>query len=101
MQLDYELIEILKNLLQEAKDATMEISATSKVEAKPAKCEVLGGEKIKFQLYFDGRSERKLRIQKLDKDYCIVHAWWRFDVNSLWNKRSCISDSNYKSFNLF
>ena len=33
---------------------------------------------IKFQLYFDGGTERKLQIKHLRKDLCVVHAQWEF-----------------------
>ncbi|WP_410175673.1 hypothetical protein [Limnoraphis robusta] len=31
----------------------------------------------KFRLYFDGGTERKLQIQRLQKKYCRVHALWQ------------------------
>ena len=34
---------------------------------------------LKFALYFDGGTERKLQIKAIRKDLCTVHATWRFD----------------------
>ena len=33
---------------------------------------------MKYQLYFDGGTERKLQIKNLRKDLCTVHATWVF-----------------------
>ncbi|WP_422616418.1 hypothetical protein, partial [Rhodoferax sp.] len=33
---------------------------------------------LKYSLYFDGGTERKLQIKHLRKDLCTVHATWTF-----------------------
>lgn len=53
----------------------------SKQTPKPGYChvnDVNGNEK--FQLYFDGGTERKLQIKNLDKGFCVVHAEWEFET---------------------
>ena len=73
----YELVEIPKSLLLEARDGKLEMMHRSKQMPKPGYCKVFNEkDELKYELYFDGGSERKLRIQKLDKQYCIVHASW-------------------------
>jgi hypothetical protein len=75
----YELVEIPKSLLQEAGTGTLEMKHKSKQYPKPGYCYVKDSKgKTKFQLYFDGGSERKLQIKHLDKKYCKVHAEWKF-----------------------
>lgn len=76
----YELVEIPKALLEEAKNGALSMMQTSKQTPKPGYCRVndsSGNEK--FQLYFDGGTERKLQIRNLDKSLCIVHAEWEFE----------------------
>lgn len=75
----YELVEIPKALLEEAKDGKLSIRSKSKQSPKPGYCDVKEprGE-LKYQLYFDGGTERKLQIKNLRKDLCIVHATWIF-----------------------
>ena len=76
----YELVEIPKTLLQEAKDGKLTVCRNSKQKPKPGHCfvkDVKG--KLKFQLYFDGGSERKLQVKHLRKDLCLVHAQWEFE----------------------
>lgn len=78
----YELVEIPKTLLEEVKNGEFEMMLTSRQMPKPGYCTVKdahGG--VKFQLYFDGGTERKLQIKSLDKSLCIVHATWKFPVN--------------------
>ena len=76
----YELVEIPKALLAEGKNAQLITQMRSKQDPKPGYGNVLDGEgKLKFALYFDAGSERKLQIKKIRKDLCIVHATWRFD----------------------
>jgi hypothetical protein len=41
-----------------------------------------------FRLYFDGGTERKLKINKIDKRLCIVHATWEFIINELDEKNN-------------
>lgn len=75
----YELVEIPKSLLLEAENGQLEMRMQSKQNPKPGYCTVkdAAGE-IKFQLYFDGGTERKLQIKKLQKSQCYVRASWRF-----------------------
>jgi Type II site-specific deoxyribonuclease len=68
----YELVEIPKSLLEEAKSGTITMNHDSKQRPKPGYCTVDG----KFQLYFDGGTERKLQIKNLMKSNCLVHATW-------------------------
>jgi type II restriction enzyme len=78
----YELVEIPKKLLEEAKTGDLAMMMTSRQMPKPGYCTVrdeLGN--IKFQLYFDGGTERKLQIKGLRKDLCIVQATWKFPIN--------------------
>jgi len=75
----YELVEIPKALLEESADGKLSIRRTSKQSPKPGYCDVAdpsGG--VKYQLYFDGGTERKLQIKNLRKDLCTVHATWIF-----------------------
>jgi type II restriction enzyme len=76
----YELVEIPKSLLLEGKSAQLVIQTHSRQTPKPGYGYVYDTEgKIKFALYFDGGTERKLQIKKIRKELCIVHATWRFD----------------------
>lgn len=79
----YELVEIPKTLLEEADSGKLSIVTTSKQNPKPGYCDItdINGE-IKFQLYFDGGTERKLQIKNLFKKYCIVHAEWIFSTET-------------------
>lgn len=75
----YELVEIPKALLEEAAKGRLEMRLDSRQNPKPGYCIVtndLGA--VKFALYFDGGTERKLQIKDLKKDLCIVHAEWEF-----------------------
>ena len=75
----YELVEIPKGLLQEASNGKLAVCRGSKQSPKPGYCEVTDTKgNIKFQLYFDGGTERKLQIKHLRKDLCAVHAQWEF-----------------------
>jgi len=71
----YELVEIPKALLAEAAHGTIEMRHSSAQDPKPGYCTVPG----KFQLYFDGGTERKLQIKNLMKKHCIVHVTWHLD----------------------
>lgn len=74
---EYELVEIPKALLERAADGTIKMMNGSRQTPKPGTCTVTDGDgKILFQLYFDGGTERKLQIKKLDKSLCFVHASW-------------------------
>jgi type II restriction enzyme len=76
----YELVEIPKALLEEGRDAQLVIQTNSRQTPKPGYGNVFDSDrKLKFSLYFDGGTERKLQIKKIRKDLCIVHATWRFD----------------------
>ncbi|MBU1693797.1 MAG: restriction endonuclease [Verrucomicrobia bacterium] len=75
----YELVEIPKALLQEAEHGTFEIRRDTKQETRPGYCHVKKrGGALKFQLYFDAGSERKLQVRHLRKNLCTVHAQWVF-----------------------
>ena len=80
----YELVEIPKALLSEARFGTLRMMNNSSQMPKPGYCDVFDetGE-IKFQLYFDGGSERKLQIKNLKKKLCIVHGTWSFERISI------------------
>ena len=76
----YELVEIPKELLVEAKNGKLRMMQKSSQMPKPGYCDIYDNRKeLKFQLYFDGGSERKLQIKNLRKDLCIVHAAWSFE----------------------
>ena len=79
----YELVEIPKPLLREARQGRLEMRLKSTQMPKPGYCYVSGSEGDKFQLYFDGGTERKLQIKHLKKAYCIVHAEWIFTTKGL------------------
>ncbi len=74
----YELVEIPKDLLLEAMQGELEMMHSSSQFPKPGYCYVYEKGKLKFSLYFDGGTERKLQIKNLDKKYCIIHAEWKF-----------------------
>jgi len=74
----YELVEIPKALLLEAANGKLEMHHASKQMPKPGACTVSGPAGTKFQLYFDGGTERKLQVRVLDKGLCTVHATWKF-----------------------
>lgn len=76
----YELVEIPKALLVESENAQLVIQTRSRQTPKPGYGNVFDAAgKLKFALYFDGGTERKLQIKKINKDLCIVHATWRFE----------------------
>ena len=75
----YELVEIPKSLLAEAKNGTIEMMHKSRQNPKPGYCTVSDSSgHVKFKLYFDGGTERKLQIKNLRKDLCVEHANWKF-----------------------
>lgn len=75
----YELVEIPKALLQEAERGQCSMVQTSRQTPKPGYCTVTGEDgQIRFRLYFDGGTERKLQIKDLRKNLCRVHATWEF-----------------------
>jgi hypothetical protein len=77
---NYELVEIPKALLSESRNAQLVVQVKSRQTPQPGYGHVFDPEgKLKYSLYFDGGTERKLQIKRLRKDLCIVHATWRFD----------------------
>lgn len=75
----YELVEIPKQLLLEATNCVFEVRKMSKQKPKPGYGYVKKADgTLKFSLYFDGGTERKLQIKHLRKDLCKVHATWTF-----------------------
>lgn len=78
----YELVEIPIKLLREAENGELEMKLNSVQFPKPGYCHVKGpNEELKYQLYFDGGSERKLQIKRLDKKFCRVHCELKFTIN--------------------
>jgi hypothetical protein len=64
----YELVEIPKSLLQESSNGALRMVHNSKQFPKPGYCDVIDTSgNMKFQLYFDGGTERKLQIRALNK----------------------------------
>lgn len=75
----YELVEIPKVLLLEATDSELEVCTNSRQNPQPGYCHVKNAAgQLKYSLYFDGGTERKLQIKHLRKDLCKVHATWTF-----------------------
>ncbi len=75
----YELVEIPKALLEEAAKGELEMRLESMQNPKPGYCTVKDGKgNVKFALYFDGGTERKLQIKDLKKSLCVVHGEWDF-----------------------
>lgn len=81
----YELIEIPKKLLEEVKDGVYEMMTDSIQSPKPGYCRVIDAKtnSLKYELYFDGGSERKLKINNIDKSLCVIHATWEFIIKEL------------------
>jgi len=80
----YELVEIPMTLLREGANAELEMREDSRQTPKPGYGHVREANgQLKFQLYFDGGTERKLQIKGLRKDLCILHATWSFDSAAL------------------
>ncbi|SEL78834.1 hypothetical protein [Paenibacillus sp. OK003] len=83
-QMRYELVEIPKSLLLESRYGILNMKYDSSQNPKPGSCQVLDNDgNLKYQLYFDGGTERKLQIQHIRKDCCIVHGEWSFEVSVL------------------
>jgi hypothetical protein len=80
----YELVEIPKSLLEESKNGDLKMMlGTKQTGSIPGYCDVFDENgTLKFQLYFDGGTERKLQIKRLDKSYCTVHAEWVFETKN-------------------
>jgi len=78
----YELVEIPKTLLLEAEHGEMSMMFDSTQMPKPGVCRVLANDgSLKFELYFDGGTERKLQVRHIRKSLCTVHATWQFPAN--------------------
>src|SRR5207237_4913075 len=76
----YELVEIPKLLLEECRGGEIAMMHASRQTPKPGTCSVYdkANGRLKFELYFDAGTERKLQVRKLNKAYCVVHATWTF-----------------------
>jgi hypothetical protein len=75
----YELVEIPKSLLLEASNCELEVCTKSRQNPQPGYGYVKDAiGQLKYSLYFDGGTERKLQIKHLRKDLCKVHATWTF-----------------------
>lgn len=82
LEKEYELVEIPKALLMESADFPCIMKQDSTQTPKPGVCDVTDPDgSLRFQLYFDGGTERKLQVKKLRKDLCTVHATWRFKLD--------------------
>ncbi|MFM9986003.1 MAG: hypothetical protein ACKVOK_12265 [Flavobacteriales bacterium] len=81
----YELVEIPKSLLMEVENGEFEMTTDSIQMPKPGFCRVRDKKTnaLKYVLYFDGGSERKLKINNIDKRLCTVHATWEFIIKEL------------------
>jgi hypothetical protein len=80
-QVFYEFVEIPKTLMLEASNCQMEIREDSRQNPKPGYGYVKDANgQLKYALYFDGGTERKLQIKNLRKDLCKVHATWIFGL---------------------
>jgi len=80
----YELVEIPKALLLEAEQGVFEVREESRQVPKPGYCRIPDGSGgWKYQLYFDGGTERKLQIKNIRKAFCRVIATWEFDVEPI------------------
>ena len=76
----YELVEIPKSLLLEAARGEFEMMFASSQHPKPGTCTVKDNEgNVKFQLYFDGGTERKLQIRSINKNLCMIHGTWEWE----------------------
>lgn len=87
----YELVEIPKSLFMRSRGVRIKFAENSKQSPIPASCFVPvdpnlpadGSKNVAntlLELYFDGGSERKLQIRKINKDHCVVHATWKVTV---------------------
>jgi hypothetical protein len=80
----YQLVEIPKTLLLEAQTGSLRVDTKSRQSPQPGYCDVIAPDgKIKFQLYFDAGTERKLQVRNLAIAYCIIHATWIFSTQAL------------------
>jgi len=77
----YELVEIPKNLLQESQFGVFKMMINSSQFPKPGYCDILDASGfLKFQLYFDGGTERKLQIKNIAIENCLIHGTWSFEI---------------------
>ncbi len=75
----YELLEIPKAIFVTACSAgVFTMMTSSRQMPKPGYCRVSDSGGLMYELYFDGGTERKLRVQKLRRDLCVFHAEWKF-----------------------
>lgn len=81
--LQYELLEIPKELMLRCTEGTLEMMHSSRQMPKPGRCYVRDGIGACYELYFDGGTERKLQVTNLRKDLCVTHATWRFNITPL------------------
>ncbi len=78
----YELVEIPKNLLLEARNGVLRIMHQSRQFPRPAYYDVTDSSGAsQFQLYFNAGGKRKLQMKGMNKAYCIVHAEWCFETS--------------------
>ncbi len=83
-QYEYELVEIPKALMLEAANAELLVRDASQQNPKPGYGNVYDAQRVlKYALYFDGGTERKLQIKGLRKTLCKVHASWQFESADL------------------
>lgn len=79
----YELVEIPKPLLLEAENGQLQLLENSRQTPRPGYCYVRNSDgSLRYRLYFDGGTERKLQIQLIQKSLCIVHAQWIFRTDT-------------------
>jgi type II restriction enzyme len=80
----YELIEIPKQLLEQAGTGRLEMRMKSRQSSYPGYCHVtaVDGSTL-YKLYFDAGSERKLQVKALRKSACVLHAEWNFTVSAM------------------
>jgi hypothetical protein len=77
----YELLEIPKAMLVTAcSSGDFAMMKDSKQRPKPGYCKVSDAKGLMYELYFNGGTERKLRLQKLRRDLCTCHAEWKFST---------------------
>lgn len=80
----YELLEIPHSLLAAAAGGRLEMMLDSRQMPKPGYCYVSDANgQLAYRLYFDGGTERKLKVQNVRRDLCIVHATWEFIIHEL------------------
>jgi len=81
---EYEFVEIPKALMLEAANAQLVMQEASRQTPKPGYGYVYDANgSLKYALYFDGGTERKLQIKSLQKSLCVVHASWEFESTDL------------------